>query len=140
MARALVLQSEHERTLEKLQHMQLNNLTAKQQIKLLEQKNDFSLAFCKLSYSFLGLSEKQLKEFKTSELKTLDKLISRKAWPWAICQMFFTFGIPFIGWLFGSMAFQDKDFKCWLYLRSRKYLRKVYRDEFSSVVFDKKLP
>lgn len=126
MSQSLVLQSEHEKMLEKLQNMQLNNLTARQQEMLEFSKSKFFRLFKELSYSFFGLSDNQLKEFNANELKVLDKLISRKARPWAICQMIFTFGVPVFGWIIGMEGIDEVGYRSWSYLRHRKYLQKAY--------------
>ena len=52
-ANVLVLQTEREKFCSKLQNMRLNNLTAKQQQKLNENKERFCWLFIALSYSFL---------------------------------------------------------------------------------------
>lgn len=127
---ALVLKNEDEKILEKLRNMQISNSTAKQQDRLKIVKARFYRDFTQLIYSFIGLSRDQLMEFSTDGLKVLDKLVSRKARPWAICQMLFTFGVPFLGWIIGSMLFSDGN--SWSYLHYRKYLIKVYGKEFLS--------
>lgn len=133
ISQALVLQNGHEKMLEKLRNMQLNNLTAKQQKKLSEHRKAFGRQFTKLSYSFFGLSADQLKGLDTDELKALDELISQKALPWKICQMLFTFGVPIIGWIGGSqIGFYglDGEFHSWLYLHHRRHLIKAYGKDF----------
>ena len=131
MPQALVLQNENEKMLEKLRNMQLGNLTAKQQKQLGLAKSQFFNEFNNLSYSFFGLSEDQFKAFSANELKVLDKLISRKARPWAIFQILFTFGIPVVGWIIGSaVGFGEGEFNSYLYLYYRKYLKKIYGEEF----------
>lgn len=129
---ALILQNEREKFISKLQDMRLNNLTAKQQKKLSKNQKRFLYEFNHLSYSFFSLSEYQLKEFSKSELKELDKLISHKAWPWAICQMLFTFGVSIVGWLGGGfIGFWAGEFHSWIYLYRRKYFKKIYgKDSF----------
>jgi len=121
MSQALVLDGFSE----KLRNMQLNNLTAKQQSKLKNHRQQFILHFLSLSYSFFGLSPNQIKELSETEIKELDKLISRKALPWMIYQIIFTFCVPIFGWIGGPMFGLDVDdggYKSWLYLRHKKRL------------------
>ncbi|MBI2446653.1 MAG: hypothetical protein HYV51_02405 [Parcubacteria group bacterium] len=113
---------------EKLRNMQLNNLTAKQQIKV----KIFFRHFKSLSYSFFGLSETQLKEFSISELVALEKLISHKARPWAICHAIFTFGVPVIGWIGGAGMFFDETLSSWRYLHFRKQFIKILGNSYMS--------
>ncbi len=131
-SQSLVLQTEREKFFSKLQNMRLNNLTAKQQTDLSQSKVRFIKFFISLSYIFFGLSREQLKEFNEDELKVLSELISRKARPWQIYQMLFTFGVPFFGWIFGGTALTDEstDFRSCKYLRYRKNLRKICGENY----------
>ena len=128
MSSALVLQNEREKVMEKLQNMQLSNSTEKQRKRMMK----FQCLFIKLNYDFFGLSEGQLKGFSAKEWEVLDELISRKARPWAIGQMLFTFGIPFFGWIIGpSIGLESGEFKSWLYLQHRKCFKKIYGKDLS---------
>lgn len=127
---SLVLQTEREKFLSRLQNLRLNNLTQKQQNDLSLYSDKFTDSFVWLSYKFIGLSKKQLEEFSTNEIKILDELISRKAWPWAICQVIFAFGFPVIGWIFGNVFWYE--FKSWHYIYYRQRLRKINGKKFFS--------
>ncbi|MBI2446655.1 MAG: hypothetical protein HYV51_02415 [Parcubacteria group bacterium] len=129
MSSTLVLQTDREKLIEKLQNMQSNNLTEKQQKRMMKYRK----LFVELNYCFFGLSEYQLKAFSAKEWKVLDELISRKAWPWAIGQMLFTFGIPLVGWIIGPSTGLNNEgmFKSWIYIRHRKYFKKIYGKDLS---------
>lgn len=126
-SQSLILSTDLEKFMLKIRETNLANLMVKQQRKFYL----FVVNFMALSYSFFGLSEGQLKELSEAELKVLDELISRKARPWAISQMLFTFGIPIIGWICGMMHFSDGEFKSWSYLRYKKYARKRLSKDYS---------
>ena len=130
-SQALVLQNANEKLMEKLRNIQLNNLTAKQQSNLQEWIKEFIFIFVSLSYSFFGLSASQFKELNETELKELDKLISRKARPWMIYQMIFTFCIPIVGWVGGlQVGLLEGKFRSWLYLRYKKRLVKNLGEDY----------
>ena len=120
MPQALVLQNENEKMLGKLRNMQLNNLTEGQLNKLVRKRRCFVENFRILSNSFFGLSQIQLVEFSENELKVLERIINRKARPWAICQMIFGFCVPVVGWVFTMEGCLSN----WEYICARKYLEK----------------
>jgi hypothetical protein len=133
---ALVLLNGRDKMMKKIYDFQSNNLTEKQQYKLqqklnkLQQKlNDteyyFIQFFKKLAYSFYGLSREQLADFDANELKELADLLARRARPWAICQMLFTFCVPGIGWAIGLEGWFDRKFSSWHYLHYRRYLKRT---------------
>lgn len=129
-SQSLVLQTERERFLSKLQNLKSNNLTAKQQNDSSSYLGQFADYFVLLIYKYIGLSRAQLKGFNASELKILDELISHKAWPRAIYQILFTFGVPVLGWLIGPCCWHDKTFLSWRYIYYRQRLRKIHGKKF----------
>lgn len=132
MPQSLVLQTDREGVISKVTNMKLNNLTAKQQACLVKYQDRFKKCFLKLVYDFIGLSESQLKQFRTDEIKVLDELIVRKAWPWAIFQVLFSV-VPFIGWIAAGIGFGD-EYKSFSYLLNRRYLKKIYGENFLSKI------
>lgn len=126
VSQSLVLQTEREKLLSKLQDMDINNLTERKR----KYCRKFVENFIRLSYLFFGLSKKQLSELSETEIKELAKLISQKARPWAICQMLFTFGIPIIGWIFGAEFYFDNGFSSWVYLNQISYFRRSPENDY----------
>jgi len=127
---ALVLQIEREKLLSKLHDLRMNNLNEEQQRNLSKLRFEFVQQFLFVILSLFSLSPKELRELNETEFKELDKLISIKARPWAICHILFTFGVPFVGWFFGAMLFDTGICHSWPYLRYRKRLMKAYGKDY----------
>jgi hypothetical protein len=128
---ALVLLNGRDKMMKKIYDFQSKNLTAKQQKKLDNVKCFFAGEFQTLAYSFYGLSRKQLANFDANELKELADLLARRARPWAICQILFTFCVPVLGWLLGGIIGWDKEeFSSWHYLRYRRHLKKMLGKDY----------
>lgn len=133
-SQALVLPNANEELMEKLRNMRLNRQKAKPQEDLEEYVYEFREYFESLSYSFFDLSEEQLRELSIDEIRALDKFIIRKARPWMICQMIFTFCVPIVGWYGGSSCFADGTFESWNYFYYRSKLVKVCGENFLDVL------